>query len=237
MAYAAVFALIGLVLLAALGYFGVSPMAMPFAGGFMLVGPALLSGFFTLAALDDAGRKPRLTDAFRAFHRAPPGLWLVALVCAFLFVIWITDAFMLYAFMIGGENLPYEFPWLIRLQRHIVAFEFWGALMGSVLAYMIFAISAFSVPLLFERRAHLVQAIHTSVRAVLGNFVSGIAWGLVLTSATVLSIVLLPLLPLVLPVCAYASFALYRKVLPMVERPKTKLPVKSPRSPVHKRSR
>ena|GEM_PF-6291418 len=38
-----------------------------------------------------------------------------------------------------------------------------------------------------------------------------------LTGATVLSMVLLPLFTVVLPVLAYASFDLYRKVFPLLE--------------------
>jgi len=215
MAFASLFALIGLVLLAAVGEFGISPMALPFAGGFMLVGPALLTGFFRLAAIFAEGRKPRLFDAFAAFVHAPAGLWLVALICAFLFLIWITDAAILYTVIIGGEQR--DLAWLISLQGQAVAFELWGMLMGSVLAFIILAISAFSVPLLHERRASLVQAVNASVRAVFTNFLTCIAWGLVLTGATVVSIVLLPLLTLVLPVLAYASFDLYRKVFPLLE--------------------
>jgi uncharacterized membrane protein len=150
MAFASLFALIGLMLLATVGRLGLSPMALPFAGGFMLVGPALLTGFFRLATVYGQGHRPSIRDAFAAFVRAPAGLWMVALVCSFLFLIWITDAAVLYAFMIGAEHLPYDLPWLIRLERHIVSFELWGALMGSVLALIIFAISAFSVPLLYE---------------------------------------------------------------------------------------
>ena len=100
------------------------------------------------------------------------------------------------------------------MQRHVVAFELWGSLMGSVLAFIIFSVSAFSVPLLHEGRANLVQAVYASVRAVLGNLLPALAWGLLLTVAMVLSIVLLPLLTVVLPVLAYASFAIYEKVFP-----------------------
>ncbi len=220
MAYASLFALIGLILLATVGHLGLSPMALPFAGGFMLVGPALLTGFFRLATVSAQGHRPSILDAFAAFVRAPAGLWMVALVCSFLFLIWITDAAVLYAFMIGAEHLPYDLPWLIRLERHIVSFELWGALMGSVLALIIFAISAFSVPLLYEGHANPVQAIHASVRAVFGSFSPSIAWGAVLTGTTLLSILLLPLLLVTLPVLAYASFALYRSVfLPAVDAP------------------
>jgi uncharacterized membrane protein len=84
-------------------------------------------------------------------------------------------------------------------------------------AFIILAVSAFSVPLLHERRVNLVQAINASFRAVFANFLPCIAWGLELTGATVLSIVLLPLFTVVLPVLAYASFDLYRKVFPLLE--------------------
>jgi len=118
-AFGALFALIGLVLLWTVGELGLSPMALPFAGGFMLVGPALLTGFFRLADLHAAGRAPRFGDALAAFARAPAGLWVVALLCAFLFLIWITDAAVLYAFTVGGQHLPYELPWLLRWQREV----------------------------------------------------------------------------------------------------------------------
>ncbi|WP_089727524.1 DUF2189 domain-containing protein [Candidatus Thiosymbion oneisti] len=213
-AYAGVFALVGLVLLAMIGYLGLSPMALPVSGGFLLVGPALLTGFSRLTAIAAETRKARLSDAFAAFARAPAGLWLVASLCTFLFLIWITDAAVLYALMIGSEHLPYELPWLIRLEPQVVAFELWGSLMGSVLAFIIFAISAFSVPLLHEGRADFVQAVLASVRAVFGNFLTSIAWGLILTGGTLLAILMLPLFVVLFPVLAYASFALYRRVFP-----------------------
>ena len=213
MVFATLFALIGLTLLVAVGEFGIAPMALPFAGGFMLVGPALLTGFFRLTAMVAEGRRPRLFDAFPAFVHAPAGLWLVALLCAFLFLIWITDAAILYAVMIGNEYQGMD--WIVGPQANTVAFELWGMLMGSVLAFVILAISAFSVPLLHERRAELVQAVNASVRAVFANFPVVIGWGLILTAATFVSILLLPLLTVVLPVLAYASFNLYRKVFPI----------------------
>lgn len=212
--YAGVFALVGMVLLVLIGHLGLSPMAFPVSAGFLLVGPALLTGFFRLAVIAADGRTPRLLDAFVAFARAPAGLWLVAGICAFLFLIWITDAAVLYAMLIGPVHLPYELPWLIRLERHIVVFELLGSLMGSVLAFIIFAISAFSVPLLHEGRASVVQAVLASVRAVLGNFLTSIAWGLFLTVSTLLAILLLPLFVVLFPVLAYASFALYRRAFP-----------------------
>jgi uncharacterized membrane protein len=213
-AFAALFALIGLALLWGVGHLGLSPMALPFAGGFMLVGPAFLTGFFRLADLSAAGASPRLADALAAFARAPAGLWVVAMVCAFLFLVWITDAAVLYAFTVGGLHLPYELPWLLRWQREVVAFELWAALLGAALAFMILAVSAFSVPLLHDRRAALAPAVGASVRAVFRSLPASLGWGLLLTAVILLSILLLPLLAVALPVLAYASRALYHTVFP-----------------------
>ena len=214
MAFAAIFVAIGLGLLWGIGRLGMSPMALPLAGGFLLIGPALLAGFFRLVDLHEAGVPPRLRDAITGFARAPAGLWVVALACVFLFLIWITDAAVLYAFMIGGEHLPYELPWLVALRRHVVAYEAWAALMGAALALMTLAVSAFSVPLLHARRASLAPAVSASVRAVLGNLPASLAWGLLLAVVTLSSIALLPLLAVTLPALAYAGHALYSRVFP-----------------------
>jgi uncharacterized membrane protein len=214
LAFAALFALVGLALLWGAGHLGMSPMALPLAGGFMLVGPALLTGFFRLADRAAAGTTPRVADALAAFARAPAGLWVVALLCAFLFLIWMTDAAVLYAFIVGGQHLPYELPWLLRWQREVVAFELWAALLGAALAFMILAVSAFSVPLLHDRRAALAPAVGASVRAVFGSLPGSVGWALLLTGVILLSILLLPLFVVTLPVLAYASRALYRTVFP-----------------------
>lgn len=210
----AVSVLFGLVVLFGAYRIGISAMALPFAGGFMLLGPILLAGFFRLAETLASGRKPGIRDALEGFREAPAGLWVVAVLCAFLFMIWITDAAILYSFMIGGLDTTAQLPWLNQLKADKVSFTLWSSLTGAVLAFFVFAVSAFSVPLLHQRRATLIQAVHASVSLVLRNFFVSIAWGLLLTGTILVSILLLPLLALVLPVMAYASFALYLRVFP-----------------------
>ena len=70
MAYAAVFAVLGMILLTAIGAFGLSPMALPFAGGFMLVGPIMLTGYFELARLQALGKGR--TSAMHSGHSLAP---------------------------------------------------------------------------------------------------------------------------------------------------------------------
>ncbi|WP_025917321.1 DUF2189 domain-containing protein [Herminiimonas sp. CN] len=207
-----IFAIIGLLILTGVARAGLTPMILPLAGGFMLIGPILLCGFFSVA--DRVARKlpPRFGDVFSGFSHASRQIIAVALVCMLLLLIWLTDAATLYGFMVG--RTPVLLPGLLPPSDEVAAFILWSSMMGAALAFLIFAISAFSVPLLYYRRVELVQAIVLSVRVIFGNFVPCISWAIILSAAIIVSILLLPLFLLAFPVMAYASHALYHEAFP-----------------------
>ncbi len=204
--FAAVFVLIGVLIFALLLWLDLAQMILPFAGGFLLVGPAVLSGFIALRRARAAGLRPGLGQVVVAFRQAPRGLWVVAGVCALLFLIWITDAATVYSFMIGVGAAPEA--------GQVLRFHALTGVMGAVLAFIVFCISAFSVPLLFDRRANLVQAVTASVKAVFANFGAMLVWGLVLAVAVIATILCPPLLLLSLPCLAFASDLIYLEIFP-----------------------
>ncbi len=208
MAYAAVFALIGLLIFALLLHFSVAAMILPFAGGFLLVGPAVLAGFFGLRRALVAGRRPGAQDVLQAFRQAPRGLVVVSLVCVLLLLIWLTDAATVYSFMIGGAGQDALLP------PGTFRFHFFTSLMGAVLALIVFCVSAFSVPLLFDRRATLVGAVAASVRAVFTNIPALLVWALILALGVMATILCPPLLVVSLPCLAFASDLLYLEIFP-----------------------
>jgi uncharacterized membrane protein len=202
----------GVAIMAGLLAQGWSPFVIVAAGAFMLVGPVILAGFFGIAEAFEAGEPVTPGVVVAGFGGAARALWALALVCGLLFMIFITDAAILYAYMVGATPI-----WLsetLPAVANVAGFVKWAALSGLVVALLLFCISAFSVPLLCERRSGLVDAVVTSVRVVLGNFGPAILWAFLLSTATIASVLLLPLLPLTLPWLAYASWALYRRVLP-----------------------
>ena len=215
LAYSAVAVCIGLILFTAVTKVGLTPMSLPLAGGFMLMAPAMLGGFFHNASILQDGGKVELSTPFSGFFRAPAALWIIALFCTFIFLIWLTDAGVLYSFTLGGSDSETGWLWFPTANRSVFGFWFWGSLMGSFLAFVIFCVSAFSVPLLFEGRATLIPAVNASVRTVFANFLVCMAWALVLSLLTVFSVLLLPLLLVLLPVLAYASYHLYQRVFPV----------------------
>jgi uncharacterized membrane protein len=101
---------------------------------------------------------------------------------------------------------------ILPASANVMKFLFCGRLSrGLVVAFLLFCISAFSVPLLCERRAGLVDAVTASVRIVFGASSPAMLWAALLSTLIIGSILLLPLLPLTLPWLAYASRALYRQ--------------------------
>ena len=71
------------------------------------------------------------------------------------------------------------------------------------------------MPLLHYGRANLIQAVVLSVRAVFGNFLLALLWGVLLAAGVIGSILLLFPFPLVFPLLAYASHTLYQQVFPL----------------------
>jgi len=214
-AYAGIFAVIGAILLIGAVKLDIAPMVFPLAGGFMLVGPAFLAGFFHVASLRAQHRPVRFADFFRGFRHSPAALWVISVVCAFLFLVWLTDAAIVYSLYFGTAPILGSLELISGFGEgsKLLSFTLFCSLTGSVLAFMIFAISAFSVPLIFSRHQELANAVGTSVRAVLGNFGVMIAWGIILSVSIAGTILLfMPLFVMVFPVLAYASERAYRDV-------------------------
>ena len=210
--YAAVFTVLGAMILGTLLARGFTPFIVAAAGAFMLVGPAILAGFFGIARAHETNQPVGLGSIVAGFAAASSAIWVIALICALLFMIFVTDAAILNSYMVGGAPV-----WLAELAPStpgVASFLAWGMVSGLAIASMLFCVSVFSVPLLCERRAPLVNAVVASVRAVFGNFVPALAWAALLAGLVIGSVLLLPLLPLTLPWLAHASRALYRRVFP-----------------------
>lgn len=213
MAYTAIFVLLGATIIGGLLARGWTPFVIAAAGAFMLIGPAILAGFFGIAGDHTAGKRAGFSSVTAGFSGASRAIWALALVCGLLFMIFVTDAAILYAYMIG--DVPVWLGELLPASASVARFVLWSSLSGAVVAFLLFAISAFAVPLLCERRVGLVEAVVTSVRVVFGNFFTTMLWAVLLSATVIGSILVLPLLLLTLPWLAYTSRALYRAALPV----------------------
>ena len=216
---------------------GLPALALILAGGIALIAPLFLPLFHSLLQAQARGERPRLGFALSAYRRMGAGFWALAAACGFLLLVWITDAGILYAFMVGAGTavepvvaaplggagagtssaLNPASPLIPTAWAHpgLRSFVIWASLMGAVLAAGIHLIAGFSLPLLQEGRAPIIPAIHASVRTVFGNLTATLTWGLILVLGLLLGFLLPPLLALVAPVLAYSQYALYRRAFPL----------------------
>ncbi len=209
--YSLCFVLPGGLILGVLLALGWMPLLLVAGGGFMLVAPVTLAGFFGIARAAEAGAGVGLADVSAGFARAATSLWALALVCGLLLMIFVSDAAILYAYLVGGDPVG-----LLAMPAGVGNFALWAAASGLIVAFLLYCISAFAVPLLCERRCSLVAAVVLSVRVIFGNFPVAMLWAVLLAGLGITGALLLPLLPVFLPWLAYASRALYREVLPLL---------------------
>jgi len=234
--------LLGVALLLIPFFLGVPAVALIIAGGMALIAPLFLPLFLGLRQARVQGERPRLGHALSSNRRLGTGFWALAGACGFLLLVWITDAGILYAFMVRavtpGEpvaagplagagaaaalDLAAAGAPTAWANPGIRSFLFWASLMGAVLAAGVHLIAGFSVPLLQEGRATIVPAIHASVRTVFGNLIPTLTWGLILVLGLVLGFLLPPLMALVAPVLAYSQYEFYRLAFP-VTSPATRI--------------
>lgn len=210
--YAMIFALVGLLIFVGIERASFAPMIFPLAGGFMLIGPVLLLGFFAMADRDARGETCSFSDIARGFSHTSREMLVIALICTLLFIVWVINAAMLYGFIVG--RTPSTLMTIISPAQNVLSFLFWSSLLGVFLAFLIFAISAFSVPLLYYRRAGLLRALNLSVTAVFSNLVPSLLWAMILSVTIIGSIIIFPLFLLTFPVLAFASHSLYRELFP-----------------------
>ena len=90
-----------------------------------------------------------------------------------------------------------------------------GVAVGAVLAAVAFAVGAFSMPYLLDRRqSNLFEAIATSVAAVRLNLRPMLLWaGLIVVLVTIAMVPGLLGLVIVLPVVAHATWHAYRDIV------------------------
>jgi uncharacterized membrane protein len=191
---------------------GYGLLVYPFMTGFLVVAPILLTGYQRAGRLLMDGQKPRFKDLALGITEATPGIWFLTFILCVCYLIWVTDALILYGIYFDFNLVIVDDALITDAQMREPLFKYLlvSGVMGLFIALLSFTITAFSIPLIMHRKMNFVAAVHSSVVTVFRHFLLMMSWGLVISLLTIVTLVVaLPLLVVVLPVVAYASHAAF----------------------------
>lgn len=150
---------------------GTHLVVMPSLVVYMLIGPFLALGLYDASWEREKGHDASLFHSMKAIRRNSTAQWAFAILLAVAMIFWMRIAALLYALYPSVQGAPIaEFaPFLII-----------GSAVGFVLASVVFSISAFSIPLMMERRVDMMSAIFSSFNAVKSNIPAMIVWAAII---------------------------------------------------------
>jgi uncharacterized membrane protein len=180
--------------------------------GFMLIAPLLAAGLYEISRRQDEGLTSRFRDALQGWTRNGDAMAIFGLILALIAIAWERLSAILFALFYGGD-LPsvQSFVGTVFLSGNYVGFVIAYVTVGALLAALVFAMSAISVPMLVDRKTDVATAIATSFRAVRRNLAAMTLWAAILVALMALGFATLLLgMIVLLPWAAHASWHAYR---------------------------
>ncbi|MGI9247058.1 MAG: DUF2189 domain-containing protein [Steroidobacteraceae bacterium] len=159
--YGAVVVLLSLAMAYVTIRFGGDWELLALVSGFILVAPLVAVGTYSISEQLERGVRPSLRRCFLDERRAFGNLMVFALMLMVVFLVWWRAASAVHVFFPVDMTTP---EWTDYLQFLAI-----GGAVGSLFALIVFAVAAFSLPMLVDRDVDSITAAVTSVNAVLRN--------------------------------------------------------------------
>ncbi len=215
--FAALFVIGGILIWAELMIEGREFWVIPMALGFPILAPFLAVGMYEVSRRLEAGEalvfREIIGVVFGERHRQCPSM---AMVLIMFFMFWVFIAHLVFALFMGLQpmtNVITNWQDTLLTQNGLTMLAV-GTLVGAVMAFMLFSLTAISIPMLLDREMDFITAMINSFQFVTMNLVVMLAWGVLISG--LLFLAMLPLflgLFLVLPVLGHATWHLYRRAV------------------------
>ena len=185
--------------------FGTLGLYLSMATGFLLVGPVLALGLYSFSCQLEQGRRPMLGYCIREGGSHMRDIMVFSFVLLIVFLLWARAATALYIFF--PQQAEYS---LIDLALFLGI----GSSIGAVFSTVVFTVSAFSLPMLMDRKTDAITAVITSINAVLRNKLTMLVWAILIVCCVAIGFAtgLLGFIFL-LPLLGHATWHAYRETI------------------------
>lgn len=197
---------LGWAALAALFVSGLGWMILPALGGMLLLLPLLSAGLFLMVR--EGGERPSSQNWTQ--------LMVLGTCLMVLQMAWLRAATISFALVFGLKPFPGPTESLIYLVSMPEGWVmlFLGSALGGLFAAFGFAVTAFSVPLVLDRKIDAFSAMGTSFSTVTHNLPVTLRWAAVITGLYIVSVVTGGLLFVaIFPYLGFCTWRAYRDMI------------------------
>lgn len=173
--------------------------------GFVFIGPLIALTLYSISLHLERGEPVTLRASVADAARQLGNAMVFALALTIVLLVWARAANTLYIFFPDSSA---------RSMRDLALFLAIGSAVGAVFSAIVFAASAFSLPMLMDRKTDTITAVVTSVNAVLRNKPAMLVWAAIIVGCVVLGFATAGLAFFVLlPLLGHATWHAYRQTI------------------------
>ena len=185
--------------------YGSGWMLLVLLSSFIFVAPVLAIGLYAISAQLARDERPSLRHCLVEVRRRVGDQLVYSLILMVIGLVWVR----------AGSGVQIFYPESGQPTRaELLTFFAIGSAVGSVFALVAFAASAFSLPMLLDRRTDGVTAVVTSINAVLRNKPAMIVWVALIIGAVAIGFATALLgLAVTMPLIGHATWHAYRETI------------------------